>query len=419
MEFQLLKGFHDILPEEAILWQELETKARNVLERHGFKEIRLPILEPAGLFKRSIGEETDIVSKEMYCFKDQKGRELSLRPEATSQVVRAYVQNRLDLKEPVSKLYLIGPMFRHERPQKGRFRQFHQIDVEIIGDPGPITDAETLVLAWELLKDMGIKGLELFVNSLGCDKCRPDYRARLVDYLKTKSLHLCPDCQRRCETNPLRVFDCKQDGCKEALGTAPIISDFLCDGCKHHFEEVKALVKMAHIPFKVNPMLVRGLDYYTRTAFEITSDALGAQNAVAGGGRYDNLIGYLGGPPKPAIGFAIGMERALEILREEGERHSPAPYVFIVGLGERARQVAFSLLLAFRKQGIRAEMGYQDTSLKSQLKQADKQNVRYAVIIGENELSKERALLRDMKSSTQREVNLGEVVRIIRNTLGE
>jgi len=419
LEFQLLKGFHDILPEEAILWQKLETKARKVLERHGFKEIRLPILEPAGLFKRSIGEETDIVSKEMYCFKDQKGRELSLRPEATSQVVRAYVQNRLDLKEPVSKLYLIGPMFRHERPQKGRFRQFHQIDVEIIGDPGPITDAETFVLAWELLKEIGIEGLTISINSLGCDRCRPDYRNRLMDYLNTKSTALCPDCQRRSNANPLRVFDCKQEGCKEALSLAPIISDFLCDSCKSHFQEVRTLLKMAHIPFEINPMLVRGLDYYTRTAFEITSDSLGAQNAVAGGGRYDNLISYLGGPSKPAIGFAIGMERALEILKQTHEVKLPSPHVFITALGERARQLGFSLLLSFRGKNIRAEMGYQNTSLKSQLKQADKQNARYALIIGEDEISKNVALLRDMKTSTQKELILNEVVEFVGKLLGE
>lgn len=413
MQFQLLKGFHDILPEEVTYWQEVEKTCREVFETYGVKEIRLPILEMAALFKRGIGEATDIVSKEMYSFYDQKGRELCLRPEATSQVVRAYVQNRMDLLEPVSKIYLIGPMFRHERPQKGRFRQFHQIDVEIIGDPGPLSDAEILVLAWNLLSRLGLKDLELLLNSLGCEVCRPLFKERLKGFLEARSDALCADCQRRAVTNPLRVFDCKQTACKEQLADAPNIQEAWCEECKRHLDKVMGFLDMASIPYRLDPTLVRGLDYYTRTAFEIKTKALGAQDAVAGGGRYDKLISLLGGPDKPAIGFAIGMERAIEVLKGSKCLTQKGPKLFIAALGSEARNFAFSLLLDLRGKGVRAEMAYQDTSLKSQMRYATKLGSEFVLIVGDEELKRAALILKEMGSGHQRELKMEELKDVL------
>lgn len=414
MELQSLKGFRDILPEEVHYWQEMEDISRKLLESYGFKEIRLPILEYASLFRKGIGEGTDIVSKEMYSFSDQKGRELCLRPEATSQVVRSYVQNRLDLKEPVSKLYLIGPMFRHERPQKGRFRQFHQIDVELIGDPGPISDAEILILAWKLLEAFKVAGLELVINSLGCELCRPSFKTQLMKYLKGKLDSLCSDCQRRAETNPLRVFDCKQDSCKASLEDAPLINTFWCDGCKRHFDNVVSYLLKASIPHRIDPTLVRGLDYYTRTAFEIKSKALGAQDAVAGGGRYDKLISQLGGPERPAIGFAIGMERVVEILISANIPLKKTFKVFLASLGNQAKDEAFFLLQDLRDEGLMVEMAYQDNSLKSQLRYASKLEADTVLIIGDDELKAGLVTLKDMNSGKQSQLPYSEIKNMLK-----
>lgn len=409
MELQSLKGFHDILPEEVGYWQDMEHISRKLLESYGFRELRLPILEYAALFKKGIGEGTDIVSKEMYSFSDQKGRELCLRPEATSQVVRSYIQNRMDLKEPISKLYLIGPMFRHERPQKGRFRQFHQIDVELIGDPGPISDAEILILAWNLLGAFKLEGLELVLNSLGCEICRPPFKTQLIQYLRERLDSLCLDCQRRLETNPLRVFDCKQDTCKASLKDAPLIGDFWCDECKRHLDKVTFYLTRASVPFRLDPTLVRGLDYYTRTAFEIKSKALGAQDAVAGGGRYDKLISQLGGPERPAIGFAIGMERVVEILRSINAPIKKNFRIFLVALGDQAREEAFFLMQDLREEGFLAEMAYQDASLKSQLRHASKLKADIVLIIGDEELRAGFVTLKDMNTGKQSRITGPEI----------
>jgi len=308
LEFTTLKGFKDILPAEVGTWQRLESETRKVFQCFGFREIKPPILERTELFSRSIGEDTDIVAKEMYSFKDVKGRDLSLRPEATASVVRAYIQHRLYEKNPVQKLFTIGPMFRHERPQKGRFRQFHQINAEILGDPGPGSDADIIVMAMVLFDAIGLPDLTLHLNSLGCPECRISFKEELQNYLFQRMDDLCRDCRRRVETNPLRVFDCKVETCSEVVSNAPSILDFICEDCQEHFRVLQDYLKSSDISFIINPRLMRGLDYYSRTTFELQTGRLGAQNAVLGGGRYDGLVKLLGGPDHPALGFAIGVE---------------------------------------------------------------------------------------------------------------
>jgi len=410
MEFTTIKGFRDILPDEIPYWQFLENEARSLFEVYGFREIRTPILEKTELFKRSIGQETDIVSKEMYTFQDSKGRSLSLRPEATASVVRAYIQNRLYQRGGVQKLYSIGPMFRHERPQKGRFRQFHQINVEEFGDSGPITDAEQIIMLMELFDKIGLlSDLSLNINSLGCPKCRSSFREKLKNYLENKKGELCPDCRRRSELNPLRVFDCKIDSCKKALEDAPIILDFLCEDCKEHFSSVQRLLNEFGIKFIVNPRLVRGLDYYTRTTFEVLTEELGAQNAVAGGGRYDGLVKLLGGPDHPAMGFAIGMERTIELLKKKKSIEERSPDLFIASLGEEAKKIAFSNAIRLRRKGIWVEIEYEDKGLKAQMKRADKLNSKKVLIIGEEEIRKKKAILRDMRTGEQKEIDLNRI----------
>jgi histidyl-tRNA synthetase len=410
LEFAAIKGFKDILPEEVGTWQRVEHTARSVFRAFGFQEIRTPLLEATELFSRSIGEETDIVSKEMYSLSDSKGKGLTLRPEATASILRAYIQHRLYQNQPISKLYTIGPMFRHERPQKGRFRQFHQLDVEILGDPGPRSDAEIILMAMDLFNALGLSGLALHVNSLGCPVCRPRFREELTKYLEQKRALLCPDCQRRSETNPLRVFDCKVESCRTVVADAPAILSFICEDCEKHFAEVRALLQASGLTATVDVRLVRGLDYYTRTTFEIQTDRLGSQNAVVGGGRYDGLIRQLGGPDHSGIGFALGVERLVSLLEEGAERRTEQPELFLAGLGKEAEEKVFRWALGLRRAGIRVEMEYASKGLKAQLKTADRLGAAKVLIVGENELSTGKALLRDMASKTQQEVPLDNLV---------
>jgi len=411
LEFTTIKGFKDILPEEAGTWQHLESEARKIFRSFGFQEIRPPLLEMTELFSRSIGEETDIVSKEMYSLSDSKGRSMTLRPEATASLVRAYIQHRLYQKNPVQKLFTIGPMFRHERPQKGRFRQFHQIDAEILGDPGPLSDAEMIVMAVMLFEAVGLGGLSLQINSLGCPECRTLFREELKTYLMQKSQSLCADCARRATTNPLRVFDCKVEGCKEVVAAAPSILDYICEDCSGHFRSLQAHLEGYGISFTVDHMLVRGLDYYTRTTFEIQTDRLGAQNAVLGGGRYDGLSRQLGGPDHPAIGFALGMERLVALLDEgDSKGTSPSPLLFMVALGEKAGKWVFKRANDLRRLGVWVEMEYSAKGLKAQLKRADRIGARRVLIVGEDELTAGKGILRDMETKVQKEIGLDGVV---------
>jgi histidyl-tRNA synthetase len=411
LEFNTIKGFKDLLPEEMPTWQRVESEARRVFRSFGFQEIRPPLLEVTELFSRSIGEETDIVSKEMYTLTDSKGKGLTLRPEATASIVRAYIQHRLYQERPILKLFTMGAMFRHERPQKGRFRQFHQIDAEILGDPGPRSDAEIILLAMELFRAVALSDLSLHVNSLGCPECRPRFRTELTAYLAEKSSLLCADCKRRAETNPLRVFDCKVDSCRIVVSDAPAILSFICTDCDRHFRAVQGCLQESGLSFVLDPTLVRGLDYYARTTFEIQTESLGAQNAVLGGGRYDGLIRQLGGPDHPGIGFALGVERLVALMEEaSGREAAGGPDLFLAGLGEEAEKKIFQWASRLRRAGMWVEMEYASKSLKAQLKSADRLGARKVLIVGDNELISGRAILRDMVTKVQQEVALENVV---------
>ena len=417
MEFSTIKGFKDILPQEVGNWHYLETVARNLFKLFGFKEIRPPLLERTELFSRSIGQDTDIVSKEMYTITDSKGRGMTLRPEATASVVRAYIQNRLYQDDPVQKLFTIGPMFRHERPQKGRFRQFHQINAELFGDSGPRSDADLIHMAMHLFTTVGLAGPILYLNSLGCTKCRDNFRNELKRFLAQKVNALCGDCQKRAETNPLRVFDCKVDTCKKQIMDAPSILEYICDDCREHFSSLQGYLKDLGIPFSINHRLVRGLDYYTRTCFEIQSDQLGAQNAVIGGGRYDGLVKQLGGPDHPAIGFAIGVERLLTLLEENAGDQADGPDLFIAGLGDRAEEKAFHWANTLRRSGIWVETEYASKGLKAQMKKADRICAKKVLIVGDDELASGTGMVRDMKTKVQTDVALDNLEEDIKKIL--
>ena len=411
IKYQAIKGVKDILTGEIEKWQFMEKTAREVFELYGFSEIRIPIFEMTAVFTRSIGETTDIVEKEMYTFNDRSGDSLTLRPEGTASVVRAYVEHNLYNPPSVVKLYYMGPMFRCERPQAGRYRQFYQIGAEVFGTENPEIDAEVIGMLLKYFEKFGLKELELQINSLGCDECRPKFREALITFLKGKKNLLCEDCQKRFERNPLRIFDCKSVSCHEATKGAPTIEDYRCDNCKNHFNSTLNYLDKLNIPYVKNPKLVRGLDYYTKTAFEIISKGLGAQNAIAGGGRYDKLVEEFGGPPTPAFGFAIGVDRTAPLIQSSG--FSLQPSVFIVALGEKADLKTFELINVLRQNGIRVERDYEGSSLKSQLRKANKFGVKYTLIIGDNELDKGKAILRDMSGSQQEEIDIERIVEIL------
>ena len=402
-----VRGFKDILPPETDKWRHIEDTARGLFDAFGFREIRIPVLEKTELFKRGIGETTDIVEKEMYTFVDKGEESLTLRPEATASVIRAYLEHALHAAETVTKLFTIGPMFRRERPQKGRYRQFHQIDVEILGPDDPRTDAELILMLISFLRQLGLENLNLEINSLGCPKCRPAFREAIVSFFQGSEGELCGDCLRRLGTNPLRVFDCKVEECRQIVSRAPRLTEFLCPDCRDHFDKVQKSLGLFQVPYHLNDKMVRGLDYYTRTAFEVTTEFLGAQNAVVGGGRYDHLVHELGGPDIPGIGFAVGFERLAAML-PDGLGVNP-PLLFIAALGEAALEKAFFLCNSLRIKGLHVEMDYAGRSLKSQMKRADRFKAAYALILGEREIAENRALLRNMAASTQEEIALDQL----------
>jgi len=392
---------NDILPGEVDWWQRVERTACRVLENFGYREIRTPVVEKLELFSRSIGEYTDVVEKEMYAFADRKGEWLSLRPEATASVVRAFIQHNLQADPLARKFYAIGPMFRHERPQKGRYRQFHQIDAEAFGSDDPMLDAEIMYMLRLFLEQLGLSGVVLHINSLGCPECRKTYREALQRYLETQAESLCPDCQRRRHLNPLRVFDCKVERCQSVLTEAPVLLDSICGECANHFDKVKSYLTELRTAYVIDPRMVRGLDYYMRTTFEIITDRLGAQNAVGGGGRYNGLVRDLGGPDIPGIGFAIGMERLILLLQQEQSEERRHPRIFVATLGDAARRRGFLLTQELRGLGLETEQDYEGHSLKSQMRRADKQGARYVLILGEEEMEKGEIQLRDMTDKTQ------------------
>jgi len=398
-KIQKIKGFADLFSAQALAFEHLERTAKSVFTRYGYREARLPVLERTELFARSIGDETDVVSKEMYTFPDRKGRSLTLRPEATAGMVRAYVENGLHAQEELTKLWSSGPMFRYERPQKGRMRQFHQIDVEALGSASAHLDAEMLFMLAHFLTDLGIAELNFELNSLGCPECRPAYHAALNEYFRGFDAgQLCEDCMRRKLTNPLRVLDCKVPACKELTRSAPLISDFHCAGCKDHFATVTGLLDAGGLSYTLNPRLVRGLDYYIRTTFEVTSGKIGSQSAVAGGGRYDGLVRNLGGPDLPGVGFACGMERLALLLGEQ----TPEPLDFYLAvLGEKALNAGLLLAQTLRAAGFTGECALAAKSAKSQMRQAGKSGARHCLILGEAELEAGTIVSKNMTAGSQ------------------
>jgi histidyl-tRNA synthetase len=393
-----VRGMKDILPDEADVRQRLEALAGEVLVRHGFREIRTPVMERTELFARGIGAATDIVSKEMYTFESRSGDSLTLRPEATAGVVRAFIEHKMHTPGGLQKLYTVGPMFRYERPQKGRYRQFWQVNAEAIGLDNPEVDAELISALVQIIHAARVFDFRLELNSLGCPECRERFRAALQGYLRERIEALCADCRLRAEVNPLRVFDCKVEGCQAALIGAPVILDYICDDCRAHFEAVQGYLTQLGIEYIVNPRIVRGLDYYRRTTFELVSERLGAQSAFAGGGRYDGLVAQLGGPDLPAIGFAIGLDRLLLLVPEEHDGERP---VFLAALGPEARRVGLKLAEDLRSRGVKLDWDLAGRSLKSQMKLADRLRARTVLILGDEELAKGMITLRDMDTKAQ------------------
>ena len=399
---QTIRGFRDILPEKISLWQKVEKEATHLFKSFGFKEIRIPILEKTELFARSIGVVTDIVEKEMYTFEDRKGDKLTFRPEATASIVRSYIQHKMYAKDPIRKFYMIGPMFRRERPQKGRYRQFYQIDAEIFGVESAYVDSQLIFLLNELFKRLGLTGLSAHINSLGCPECRPSFQKALLDFIELKKDSLCENCLRRMDKNPLRILDCKIVDCKKALADAPATLDHLCHDCSSHFDTVKTTLEKQGLDFIVDKSLVRGLDYYTRTAWEIQTTALGAQSAVAGGGRYDGLVKELGGPQTPAIGFAIGFDRLVEIMEQiDNKKEARTIDLFIVSLGDLAMEKGYHWSLELNQAGIRTEMDFRGKSMKALMKRADKLKAQYVLIAREDELKKKTVVIRNMNTKEQ------------------
>ena len=405
MAIKAVRGVHDILPADAPRWQRVEAAARRVFEAYGYQELRPPIFERTELFARGIGEVTDIVQKEMYTFDDRSGESLTLRPEATASVLRAYVEHGLHVQPKPVRLYTIGPMFRYERPQAGRYRQFHQLNLEAVGEVHPALDAEVIAVLIELFRAVGLADrLTLSLNSIGDAACRPAYRENLVAYLRRHAAELCQECRERTERNPLRVLDCKKPDCQPALENAPSILEALCRECAEHFSRVRQYLDATGLAYHVTPRLVRGFDYYVRTTFELLTGGRGAQNAVAGGGRYDGLVQLLGGPPDPGIGFAVGMERLVLLLPPDP--HAAAPLALLIPLGDAALRHLLPVAQAVRRRGIVVELGYGARKLRSELDRANRLKVPYAVIVGESELEKSEALIREMGSGTQRSVPL-------------
>jgi histidyl-tRNA synthetase len=402
------------------LWQRVETEARRVFEAFSFREIRTPVLEETALFARSVGEDTDIVMKEMYTFRDRDSESLTLRPEATASVVRAYIENGLFNQGGIHKLYYIGPMFRRERPQKGRYRQFYQIGAEVLGSEHPAIDAEVLEMVALFLTRVGIKEYALLINSVGCPRCRPAYVSELRRALADVKVKLCGDCRRRSETNPLRVLDCKVEADQPVINSLPRILDYLCPECRQHFDAVTAELRQREIAYQITPRLVRGLDYYTRTTFEVTSGALGAQNAMVGGGRYDGLSEMIGGPPAPGFGFSIGEDRLMIAVAQAGElKPSNTLAVYIAWMEEGAREPASRLARELRREGISVDLSYEPMKLKKSLGLANKLQTRFAVIIGEGELASGRYQVKDMGAGRQEEVAPAQIASYLKTKLGE
>ena len=416
VKFKSIKGTKDILPGDIEAWQHVERVIHRVMKDFNYREIRTPAFETTALFARSIGELTDIVSKEMYTFTDRSEESLTLKPEGTASVLRAYIQNNLGEQSPLVKLYYLGPMFRQERPQAGRLRQFHQFGAEAIGSQAPHVDVEMMALALEIERQLGIVQSELNINSVGCEKCRPVYKELLISELTKIATKLSPESQTRLKQNPLRVLDSKDEHDQAATKNVPLMKDHLCAECTEHFQTVQRLLNALKISYKVDGRLVRGLDYYTKTAFEITSTALGSQDALAGGGRYDLLVEELGGKPTPGVGFAAGIERLMMVLEKSGKTPTDegGPALFFVALDSATLDWAFTEACKLRAQGISVELDYLGRSVKAQMREANRQHARYVIVVGESELTSGAAKLKDMRSGAETDVSLKQIQESLR-----
>ncbi len=408
-------GTQDILPEDQAYWTHVLNHVTRLAHLYGFERLDPPLIEHTELFARGVGDATDIVEKEMYTFKDKGGESLTLRPEFTAGVVRAYIENGMQVLPQPVKLYSIGPLFRYERPQAGRFRQFHQFNAEIFGTPDPLADLEIMLLAWDIYAGLGFTALSFQLNSTGCPACRPGYVEALKAHYRAHETHICDDCRRRLDKNPLRVLDCKQDTCQPVIASAPKITDYLCSDCQTHFATLRQYLDHLKRPYTINHRLVRGLDYYTNTVFEVWAEGIGAQAAVCGGGRYNGLMALLGGPSQPGVGFAVGLERTVLLLKAHGIAvpELPPPPVYIAYLGEQARLRAVQLLVEVRQAGWGAQMAM-GGSLKAQLRQADKRGARLLLILGEDELARQEITLRDLAQATQETLPLAGVLDALR-----
>ncbi len=411
MTFKSIRGTKDILPAETARWQHVERTVRSVFHRFNYKEIRTPIFEQTSLFARSIGELTDIVGKEMYTFTDRSDDSITLRPEGTASVIRAYIQNNLGEAQPLVKVYYIGPMFRQERPQAGRLRQFHQFGAEAIGSPQPEVDAEIIAMTIQIYKELSLTEYSLKINSVGCEKCRPQYRIILQTELRKVAANLSPESQRRVDDNPMRVLDSKDENDQKLTAAMPMITDHLCPECAGHFESVKKFLTAFGISYTVDGRLVRGLDYYTKTAFELTSTALGSQDALAGGGRYDLLTHELGGKQTPGVGFAAGIERLMMVLEKKSSvlGVDVRPTLFIAAADEPAREWIFSRMMDLRAKGIAVETDYLRRSLKAQMREADRQQSSFVIVVGQHEIETGKAGLKNMETGEQQEIMLREL----------
>ncbi|NLX70174.1 MAG: histidine--tRNA ligase [Clostridiales bacterium] len=413
------RGTKDVLPYESYKWHYIEDAVREITRLFDYKEIRTPTFEHTELFERGVGETTDVVQKEMYTFEDKGGRSITLKPEGTAGTVRAYIEGGLhSLAQPI-KMYYITPVFRYEKPQTGRLREHHQFGVEVFGAPQASIDAEIIALAMTLLDKLNVKNLELNINSIGCPVCRPKYHTVLKEYLAEHLNDMCDNCKERFERNPLRSLDCKEEKCKKATMNAPVMLDYLCDECEQHFEELKQYLEASNIPFKVNPMIVRGLDYYTKTVFEIIYNGNGSGLTVCGGGRYDGLVALCGGPDTPGAGFGMGLERLIMVLEEQGAMISEPDrlQVMFITRGEEARYKAFQMISSLRQEGIPADMDHLGRSIRAQFKYADKLNVPYVCILGQDEIEKDQIKIRDMETGKETDIPMDQLVYCLKEML--
>lgn len=405
MKYKTLKGLQDILPPEISVWHHIENRARDIFEHYGYREIRLPIMESTDIFIRSIGETSDIVEKEMYTFQDKGNRSVTLRPEGTAPFVRAYVEHHLYNEPAPQKFYYMGPMFRYERPQAFRYRQFYQIGAEAMGVVDPALDAEIISMLSRILGGVGLEGLNFEITSIGCTQCRPDYKKALKQFLSDKLDAFCSDCRRRYDANPLRILDCKVPSCREARAGAPPVLDYLCQECRTHFDALKDHLDLLQVPHTVNPGLVRGLDYYTKTAFEVSSEHLGSQSAVAAGGRYDGMVKEFGGPPTPGIGFAMGMERVIPLIKDAAAVPE-GPDLFVCPLGARAVAQGLAMAEQMRSDGLWIEVNFDTASLRSQMRKANRVNAKRVVVIGDDELDRSEVTIKHMIDKQEATVRL-------------